>query len=118
MRGNPIPSAVRQVVRTRDNHQCVRCGARVAPGELHHRRRRGIGQDPHAAANLVTLCGGPAHNGCHQWVHAHPQQATEAGFIVSVHDPAEPHDVPVASFQGQIWLRSDGGIDWFGTGSV
>jgi hypothetical protein len=111
VKGNPIPTTVRKVVRERDNQQCVRCGARVAPGELHHRRRRGVGLDPHVASNLLMLCGGPAHDGCHQWVHAHPEAAMLGGFIISVHDEREPGDVPVASFMGPIRLRADGGLD-------
>lgn len=61
---------------TRDRWACRRCGASSAAGlNAHHvalRARGGV----HHVANLVTLC-----VSCHAWVHAHPEQATEEGWL-------------------------------------
>lgn len=108
MKGTSIPARVRQAIRVRDNCQCQRCGTRVVSGELHHRRRRAVGDDPHALSNLVTLCGGPGHDGCHQWVHAHPEAATRAGFIVSMHHDGDVAGVPVLTFDGLVRFDDDG----------
>jgi hypothetical protein len=108
-----IPTRVRVVVRQRDEGHCMRCGVMVgANGELHHRRRRGTGEDPHSLANVITLCGGPAHAGCHQWVHAHPNEAREGGFIVSTYPEIPVDRVVVSSFMGRIALLEDGSLAW------
>lgn len=105
MSGNEIPTHARTVCRERDQGRCVRC-AGGAYTELHHRRRRGVGEDPHAYCNLITLC-----VVCHKWAHAHPEEARAGGFIVSMYDDF-PQDVVVVSFMGKIRLACDGGIDW------
>jgi hypothetical protein len=101
----PIPTKARQVVRARDMDRCVRCGG-TAYLEMHHRRRRGIGADPHAPCNMLLL-----DLVCHKFVHAHPEEARAGGFIVSMYDDF-PEDIPVVSFMGKIRLSCDGGIDW------
>ena len=54
---------------------CQRCGGR---NEVVHekltRARGGSITDP---ANCVVLC-----NACHAWVHAHPRQSTEDGWLL------------------------------------
>lgn len=69
-----IPTAARKAVWERQNNQCARCGN--AGHDIHHRMRRREGG--HGIANLVGLC-----RTCHSWVHAHPKQAQDKGFIVS-----------------------------------
>lgn len=103
--GNPIPTRVRVTVRERDGGHCLRCGAAGAH-ELHHRRRRGVGDDPHDVANLVTLCFLD-----HRWAHAHPDDARAGGFIVSMHDD-DVAAIVLASYMGPITLEADGGIRW------
>lgn len=102
---NPIPKRARAVIKERDGGHCLRCGAGGGI-EVHHRRRRGIGEDPHAYCNLMSLCAT-----CHPWVHAHPELARAAGFIVSMHVDYVC-DVRVNSFMGPILLAGDGGLDW------
>jgi hypothetical protein len=82
----------------------VRCGG-TAYLEIHHRRRRGVGEDPHAACNMLLL-----DLVCHKWAHAHPEDARAGGFIVSMYEDY-PQDIPVSSFMGKIRLGCDGGID-------
>jgi hypothetical protein len=105
---NPIPTKARNTVRIRDEGHCLRCGAAGAR-ELHHRRRRGVGEDPHLVCNLITLCG---PNGCHAWAHAHPEDARRLGYIISSYGDEEPFRVPLHSFIGVIVLSCDGGRDW------
>jgi hypothetical protein len=103
--GNEIPTRVRAFIRERDQYRCVRC-AGGAYLEIHHRQRRGIGADPHAYCNLLLL-----DMVCHKWAHAHPEEARELGFIVSMYEDF-PEEIPVSSFMGKIRLACDGGIDW------
>ncbi len=104
--GNAIPTRVRAVVRERDGGHCLRCGAGGGL-EQHHRRRRGVRDGyQHAFENVISLCGE-----CHRWVHAHPQQAREGGFIVSAH-VERVHEVALASFMGRVVLDDAGGIRW------
>lgn len=104
---NAIPTRARAIVKERDQGHCMRCGAAGAH-EVHHRRRRGTGDDPHEVCNLVTLCG---PGGCHDWVHAHPELARRQGFIISMFDD-EPFRITLKSFMGSVRLSCDGGIDW------
>lgn len=104
-KATPIPTRVRKVVKERDGGHCLRCGAAGA-NELHHRRRRGVGVDPHEICNIVTLCWKD-----HRWAHAHPEAARAQGFIVSMFDD-EPFRVPVKSFMGAITLACDGGLNY------
>lgn len=55
--------------------------------------------DPQVAfgvSNLVSLC-----RTCHDWVHAHPQEAYEGGFLV--HSWEDPAEIPVGRDPGD-WL--------------
>lgn len=79
----------------RDN-RCVRCGHAVSsawPGYNCHHRKLGNRSD-NRPENLIILCGSGTV-GCHGWVHHHPREAREHGWIVSKYkDPAEmPVDV-------------------------
>jgi hypothetical protein len=97
--GNDIPTRAREVVRERQNHQCARCGNRYQ--EIHHRMRRREGL--HGYENLVGLCSSD-----HRWVHKHPKQAAEEGYIIpiSVDDISA---VPIHTFMGWLTFDSDGG---------
>jgi hypothetical protein len=56
-------------------------------------------------SNLVML-----HTACHRTVHAHPEQARERGFIVSIHD--DTLAVPYDHLQrGWLLLDDDGGAE-------
>lgn len=98
-----IPTKAREAVRTRDNQQCQRCGVRGV--EIHHRQRRRAGG--HGLANMVLLCS-VCH---HQWAHANPAAAREAGFIVSAYTE-DPSTVPMRTFSGTRMLHDDGSITY------
>lgn len=101
----PIPSRTRELISRRDGTQCFRCGCGGAH-ELHHRRRRRDGG--HHLSNLIRLC-----TTCHQWVHAHPDEARAGGWIVSAY-VANPAVIPVRHYTGdQVMLDDTGGIHWF-----
>lgn len=75
-------AVIRGAVLERDGYACVRCGKHVGyqPHSIHHRilgNRKDV-----RASNLITLCGSGVTD-CHGWVHAHPKEAMEHGYIVS-----------------------------------
>ena len=68
----------RQQVWERGNGMCERC-CWTPMTDVHHIAGRG-GDDPHRITNLVGLC-----RSCHEWVHANPAAARDAGFSASRH---------------------------------
>lgn len=101
----------RTICGERDNARCVRCGKSLynTMASLHHRRMRshpftGL----HEPSNLIWLCGSGDQK-CHGYVHAHPKESYERGWLVSmVKDPAE---VPVSTFlYGSVLLDDAGGF--------
>jgi hypothetical protein len=90
---DPSPE-VRAIVKGRDLGWCVRCGLTVAdsPHSIHHRIRRSQGGS-HDPENLILLCGSGT-TGCHGWVHAHPAEARDSGWLLKSHE--DPLAVPVA----------------------
>ncbi len=88
--------------RSRDLCESPRCG-RPLGGDLarHHRQRRQIGGD--RLSNLVAL-----HTSCHEWTHAHPEEARELGLIVSSHAP-DPELVPLSTVDGKLVTLHDDG---------
>jgi hypothetical protein len=94
MKDKPIEET-RRLCGQRDSERCVRCGKSLynVPASLHHRRLRGTkGFDTHLSANLIWLCGSGT-TGCHGYVHAHPAESYEKGWMV--HSWATPSSVPV-----------------------
>lgn len=93
----------------RDGGRCFRCGTVVlsVSRSCHHRKLRS-GGGPDSLENRITLCGSGT-TGCHGYVHHHPREARESGFIVSRY--AEPGEAPVLHHQlGWVFLVPDGGI--------
>ena len=100
----------RDTVLTRDRWRCTRCGKPLDAGSIHHRRLRGHKWPGlNQPSNLLTLCGSGT-TGCHGWVHAHPAQARELGFIVSAYND-NPASVPVCTWRGWITLDDTGGYE-------
>jgi hypothetical protein len=97
-----IPTKAREVVDERDQRQCVRCGNPA--GHKHHRQRRREGG--HGYWNIISLC--PS---CHNWAHGHPAQASENGYIISVHE-STPEAVPIKTFMGWVILTAAGDVEW------
>jgi hypothetical protein len=72
-------------------------------GHWHHRRSRSVRDDhTHCPCVGVWLC--PT---CHAWVHAHPEDARNAGLIVSRYI-AEPSRIPFKTPLGWCRPRCDG----------
>lgn len=79
--------AVVNVVLTRSDHHCERCG-RARPDQIHHRKPRGAGgtSDPaiNFPSNLLALC-----TMCHLEVERDRSVSYEQGWLVRrEHDPA------------------------------
>ncbi len=85
---NDIPAADRREVLARSGGRCeLRLGGCAGNADaIHHRQLRR--HRDHRAVNLLHLC-----HLCHLYVHEHPEEAYERGWLVSsFRDPA---DVPV-----------------------
>lgn len=92
MPANGLPSNRRHEVWLRDSGRCQRCGNEGT--DIHHRMRRRDGG--HATWNLVLLC-----RTDHAYVHAHPEEAREQGFIISAHlDHEVARLVPLTNYRG------------------
>lgn len=78
--GIEFPDEVKAAVSRRAAGRCEFPGCTRALAHYHHRqpRRRGNGTE----ANCLGLC---RHH--HEWVHAHPAESRENGWIVSGHAP-------------------------------
>lgn len=67
--------------------RCVVCweqnGQEHRPVDLHHRREMGMGGAYTNPSNVIPVCRNP----CHEWIHSHPQEARELGFLVFEGDP-------------------------------
>ena len=72
--------------------------------EWHHRRRRGVGDDPHAASNGAALC-----QACHHHItHVSPAEGRDRGLIVSAIGVATPGEVPMIRMGKPVILHDDG----------
>lgn len=97
------------LVKQRDGLRCVRCGRFLegVPASIHHRRMRshkftGL----HEPSNLICLCG-TGSTGCHGWVHAHPKEAYEQGWLV--HGWNDPTYIPVFIHSNRFIFLDDAG---------
>lgn len=105
------PRATCRLVDQRDDSSCTRCGRWLpgTPASRHHRKRRSQASkaEVHSPANLIDLCG-TGTTGCHGWIHAHPTEAYEHGWML--HPTDDPQTTPVLSHQhGWILLDDHGG---------
>lgn len=66
------------------------------------RRREG----GHDVAILVWLCSKD-----HRFVHSHPEQARQDGYIISVSEQ-DPASVPIKTFMGWVRFDNEGDIQW------
>jgi len=105
---DPGPDAkMRLTVLERDGYACVRCGADITDRaySIHHRKRRSQ-SGRNELQNLLTLCG-TGTTGCHGWVHAHPADARDAGWLVRGSD--KPAEVSVLIVSATLRLDRYGG---------
>lgn len=78
--------------------RCEKCGKPIVNSvQRHHRVKRTAGGD--RLSNILML-----HEGCHQWVHAHPEEAFENGWIVTGYE-GDPLQAPVLI--GGFWYLLD-----------
>jgi hypothetical protein len=102
-----IPEAARTIVRHRAHGRCERCGSPAPNGEWHHRRSRSVRDEHrHCPCNGLWLC-----QADHQWVHAHPFEARQTGFIVSRFTP-EPGSIALTSPWGIRLHDCQGGTQY------
>lgn len=95
------------LVRSRDGHQCQRCGVSIVdiPSSIHHRKLRSQG-GLDDADNMIRMCG-TGTTGCHGWAHHNRTLARLGGWIVyRIDNPAEH---PVHTFHGWVLIDSLGG---------
>lgn len=95
------------LVRSRDGHQCQRCGVSIVniPSSIHHRKLRSQG-GLDDADNMIRMCG-TGTTGCHGWAHHNRSLANQDGWIVyRIDNPAEH---PVHTFHGWVLLDAIGG---------
>lgn len=70
--------AWRTAVKERDNGVCQRCGVINEQMHAHHKATRGAHPElKYDLSNGITLC-----NSCHTWVHHHPKESYESGWLV------------------------------------
>jgi hypothetical protein len=101
----------------RDNRHCVMCGRVLSAGwpgySCHHRQTRAVGPD--TLDNRIMLCGSGT-TGCHGYVHGHPAESRDNGWIVSRHLATELiQEMPVTHWlYGKVLLLPNGGITVIG----
>jgi hypothetical protein len=90
----------KKLVDARDEGQCLRCMGEA--NDVHHRLVRGMGgtADPavnYGLANLISLC-----RKCHDWIHAHPEESYQSGFLV--HSWDNPELTVLAGKDEKFWI--------------
>jgi len=87
-----FPKPVRDIINTRANNTCERCGLPALVLQHHHRRPRGAGgskaADTNVASNALVV-----HPGCHTAIEENRAAAIDAGWLVR--QGQHPADVPV-----------------------
>lgn len=98
----------------RDDYRCFRCGvplANVWAGySCHHRQSRSVGPD--TPDNLIMLCGSGSSPHCHFYVHQHPAESRDKGWIISKYiDRDSIPDIPAYHYRlGMVTLSPDGEV--------
>lgn len=98
-------SKARSLIYTRSGGLCEsqvasRCSG-VAESAHHRKLRSRGGQD--TTSCLVAIC-----EPCHQWIHQHPADATDLGWMVN--SWADPAEIPVYRYRQWVLLDDEGGI--------
>ena len=97
-------------VRARDRGRCTCCGdpaygERGRDWSISHRKLRAQGVD-NRLSNLMLSCGNGVA-GCEGWIHAHPERARQAGWMLL--STENPEEKPVEHSQhGLVLLLDDG----------
>jgi 5-methylcytosine-specific restriction protein A len=112
-----VQQDARAIVRTRDGHRCLRCGASVLniPSSIHHRINKGAGGSAllERPSLLVRMCGlgsGTITSGCHDWIRFNVQAAKDTGWLLPKNNPdIDPTCEPLLTFAGWVLLDDEGG---------
>lgn len=74
-------AAVRPLVLQRNQGMCERCNER--PSLVVHHRGGRVGKNANRWENLAALCAFDGQrDGCHEWIHAHPEQSYRDGWLL------------------------------------
>ncbi|GEM_PF-2479411 len=92
-----FPSRVIQIVDERRRGRCEMCGLAV-PVVYHHRRPKGMGGSTAPLIDSSLNCFGIC-SPCHRYVHAHPAEAYERGWLLRKN--MSPGDVPPQVLTGR-----------------
>ena len=97
-RSHKIPKKLRDATYKRSGGRCDCCGLWMPQDafDCHHRQLRSHGGKDEVE-NLLSL-----RHQCHMWLHQHPREATERGFMV--HSWTDPADIPVRRYDGRLYL--------------
>jgi hypothetical protein len=96
-----IPPKVRDLVWTRANSCCERCGqglTKQSPHSVHHRKLRSRGGTDHIS-NLVLLCGSGV-TGCHGLVHSRQLEGHADGWLISTYE--DPQFLGITHWSGEL----------------
>lgn len=104
-----------ELVLERDRGCCVCCGVRLygergVDWSIHHRRGRDGKPDSHQPQNLITVCGGNNHTGCHGLIHQRRSESEPKGWWLSRVGGVDPLTRPVLVDRESRWvyLTADG----------
>lgn len=99
-------SATQRAVRRRSGGECeVRSPWHLGKAtNLSHRRHQGQGGE-WSPVNILDSCGHGNATGCHGYIHQHPEEAREKGWIVSAFG-ADPAAV-------EVFMWHDERLDWW-----
>lgn len=98
----------RDLVLSRAQDKCERCGGRITQAQIHHRKPRGMGgsKNPEVGSPANAML---VHPACHAWIESHREQAYENGWLV--HSWQEPSKIPVKRGFDWVTLRDDGSVE-------
>lgn len=106
MAPNLIPTQSRLTVAKRDGKRCVRCGGGRSLHWHHRRGKRVHDKHTHCACNGISLC-----TTCHAWVHAHPSQSLDLGYLVSRYSKAPSESRLWHISWGWTYVTCSGGVE-------
>ena len=107
----------KRIALQRQGWHCLRCGTNIHdpslwPGRSGHHRQLRRRADPAVRdlpCNIVELCGSGT-TGCHGWVHAHPEEAREYGWLLR--STENPKKTPMLhALYGWVLLDDQGHVE-------